>query len=249
MIHIAAQVAPAADDPSFQITKRQLTLQVVNTTCLSVSCQGQTITIDPSQLQFTPDIAVGYLGKEACIELAWDSERFNTRDMAASVVERKGISDLTDVLFLVGFDGQDMYLITREWIAAAPNGVTFTPIIPSGMEFLRPRLWLTEQSSLLKTLVIKNKAKRTLLSQIKTGDSLAALEYQVDLLSQLVLSLMAAQTAVASPSWLVAFQNVLTNDSSLQFKGADAAAADIANYKAGLRTLQKNYISQRSQVA
>jgi hypothetical protein len=249
MIHIAAQVAPAADDPAFQAGKRVLSLQVVNTTCLSISCQGQTITIDPSQLQFTPDIAVGYAGLEAAIELAWDSERFNSRDMAASLVERKGIADLTQALFMVGFDGQDMYLITRQWIAASPDGVTFTPIVPSGLEFLRPRLWLTEQSALLKPLVIKNKAKRTLLSQIKTGDSLAALEYQVDLLSQLVLSLMASQSAVASPSWLAAFQNALTNQSSLQFKGADAVATEIGNYKAGLRTLQKNYISQRSQEA
>lgn len=247
MIHVAAQVVPSADDPSFQNGKLVLTLQVVNTTCLSISCQGQTITIDPSLLQFTPDIAVGYAGLETSIELAWDSERFNSRDMASSVMERKDITNLTDALFVVGFDGQDMYLITRQWIAAVPDGVTFTSIVPTGTEFLRPRLWLTGQSALLKPLVIKNKAKRTLLSQIKTGDSLAALEYQVDLLSQLVLSLMAAQSTVASPTWLAAFQGALAAQSSLQFKGADAATAEIATYKSGLRTLQKNYFTQRSQ--
>jgi hypothetical protein len=249
MIYLAAQVAPAADDPAFQTDKRILTVQVVNNTCLNISCNGQTITLDPSLLQFTPDVAVGYLGLENTIELAWDSERFNSRDMASSLVERKGIQDLTDALFMVGFDGQNMFVITRQWIAAAPAGVTFTAITPTGLEFMRPRLWLTEQSALLKPLVIKNKAKRVLLSQIKTGDSLAALEYQVDLLSQLVLTLIDAQTNFTAPSWLATYRTALTNQSSVQFKGADAVATELENFKTSLRTLQKNYFSQRSQEA
>jgi hypothetical protein len=249
MIYLAAQVAPAADDPAFQPDKRILTVQVVNNTCLSISCNGQTITLDPSLLQFTPDVAVGYLGLENTIELAWDSERFNSRDMASSLVERKDIQDLTDALFMVGFDGQNMFVITRQWIAATPAGVIFTAITPTSLEFMRPRLWLTEQSTLLKPLVIKNKAKRVLLSQIKTGDSLAALEYQVDLLSQLVLTLIDAQTNFTAPSWLATYRTALTNQSSVQFKGADAVATELENFKTSLRTLQKNYFSQRSQEA
>ena len=255
MIHIAAQVVTQPQtDGDFEAVQSQvhladaLTLEVVNEVCLKVSFKGQLITLDARLLYAQPDMAVGYLGLEDHIELVWDSERFSARDAASSVADRKGVTDLTRYLFLVAFDGEDIFFITRHQIVAPPEDASHTPIVRDGLEFMRPRQWLASQSSALGSLSVKNKAKRRLLSQIKAEDSLAALEKQVDLLSQLVVAMAQSLPSDQRPTWVDSFQANLSKDTSTQFMGEVASVSDIHDHKTRMRTLQAAYFAQRGEV-
>jgi len=255
MIHIAAQVVtqPQTDDDleatQYQVSLAEaLTLEVANDVCLKVSFKGQAITLDARLLYAQPDMAVGYLGLEDQIELVWDSERFSARDAASSVAERKGVTDLTRYLFIVAFDGEDIFFITRHQIVAPPEGASHTPIVRDGLEFMRPRQWVAAQRSALLSLSVKNKAKRRLLSQVKAEDSLAALEKQVDLLSQLVITMAQSLPSDQRPTWLDSFQVNLSQDTSTQFMGEVVSVADIHAHKTRMRTLQSAYFAQRSEV-
>ncbi len=100
MIHIAAQVVapinPEVSNDEFAYQRRvddSLALEVVDGGCLKVTFKHQSITLDPRRPYSKPDMAVAYQGLEDVIELVWDSERFNARDTASSVVERKGVYD------------------------------------------------------------------------------------------------------------------------------------------------------------
>ena len=255
MIHIAAHVVtPPQTDGDFEATHYQvslaeaLKLEVANDVCLKVSFRGQSITLDARLLYAQPDMAVGYLGLEDQIELVWDSERFSARDAASSVAERKGVTDLTRYLFLVAFDGEDIFFITRHQIVAPPDGASHTPIVRDGLEFMRPRQWVAAQRSALLSLSVKNKAKRRLLSQVKAEDSLAALEKQVDLLSQLVVAMAQSLPSDQRPTWLDSFQANLSQDTSTQFMGEVASVSDIHDHKTRMRTLQAAYFAQRGEV-
>ena len=255
MIHIAAHVVtPPQTDGDFEATQHQvslaeaLKLEVANDVCLKVSFRGQSITLDARLLYAQPDMAVGYLGLEDQIELVWDSERFSARDAASSVAERKGVTDLTRYLFLVAFDGEDIFFITRHQIVAPPEGASHTPIVRDGLEFMRPRQWVAAQRSALLSLSVKNKAKRRLLSQVKAEDSLAALEKQVDLLSQLVVAMAQSLPSDQRPTWLDSFQANLSQDTSTQFMGEVASVSDIHDHKTRMRTLQAAYFAQRGEV-
>ncbi len=246
MIHIAAEVFSPTNEGELPPTG-VLHLQALEGGCLQIKYRGKTITLDPSRLDFKPDVAVGYAGLENDIQLVWDSERFNSRDVASRIADKKGVADLTDYLFLVGFDGAGLYLVTRLQVAHIPAGIAHTAIDAESLHFRRPRLWLADQSPSLLSLVVRNKAKRDLLAHIKPEDSLAALENQIDLLTQIVLALLEDQPTANPAPWLEQFAALMAEHSSLQFKGAQASVADLLLHKQGLRALQRRYLSERSQ--
>lgn len=246
MIRVAG--VPTPEDISAQDTQFKrgvLELEVVDELCLKVTCLNQSITLDPRKLEFTPDMAVGYLGLEDKIQLVWDSERFGTRDTAASVVDRKGVADLTNFLFIAGFSGEDLFLITRKKLIASDAYCEVIHIEPDGMEYLRPRLWIASQDQTLLQWIVRNKAKRELLSKINTGDALAALEKQLDLMTGLVVQL--AASLAAPPDWLDPLKAVLAQNASTQYKSDAQNIVEIGVQKKQLRALQAQYFAARSQ--
>jgi hypothetical protein len=244
-----AQTTVAVTNVSLPVdTSEALTLAVVDAVCLQVTYKNQTITLDPRLLLETPDMAVGYAGLESSIELVWDSERFNSRGAASSVAERKGVRDLTQHLFIVGFDGGDIHFITRKQIqplAVNIAGITLSSIVKDDLNYMRPRQWMASHTRGLQTLIIRNKAKRPLLAQIKPEDSIAALEKQLDLVTQLVITLSASLPAAQVPNWLAALTTMMSQSSATQFMGDDAAVSDIAATKAVIRKLQTTYFNLR----
>lgn len=246
MINVAALCLDgdlSVDDSESEV----LRLEVVDGVCLKVTAKHCAITLDPRLLADKPDMAMGYLGLEDAIELVWDSERFNSRDAASSVAERKGVDALAKNLFVVGFEGENIHLITRKTVRAIPEGVNHTAITPESLEHLRPRQWIAAQNSGLQSLVIKNKAKRSLMAHVKTLDSLSALEKQVDLLSELLIAISAGVPASQRPAWLDEFTAGLKESSANQFVGDLAAVAEVMAYKNTMRSLQKTYLARRSE--
>jgi len=222
-------------------------IELVDSVCLKVTAKNSEIVIDPRRVTSKPDIAVGYDGLGGSIELVWDSEMFNSRDTASSIADRKNINSLYRSLFFVAFDGEDMHLITRRPILSVPQGVTYTPIESGDIDFNRPRQWLSSLSDSMLALVVKNKAKRQLMSQLKPLDSLSALEKQVDLLSEIIVKIASGMEPGQQPEWLAEFSAGLESFSANKLIGGQAATAEVIAYKQGLRNLQATYLLQRSK--
>lgn len=88
-------------------------------------------------------------------------------------------------------------------------------------------------------------AKRDLLGKVSPINMLSEQEKQIDLLSMLVVELAEKQPESERPDWLPAFKAMLEQHSSVQFKGAAGALADVAVRKAGMRELQRAYFAKR----
>ncbi len=224
-----------------------MALLVVDDVCLRVEMDGCSVVLDPRLPYRKPDIASGHPGAESDIGLVWDSERFNTRSTASSVVDRKTLADVTakSQLFLMGFVGDDIHLHTRLAVGQVPNGVVHTRMTREDLHYARPRLWLAEQVGTFSELVIRNKAKRKLLAQIKLEDSIAALEKQIDLLSAVVFALMKGEPA---PAWADELKQAIEANSSTDHGGATGSIAGVAAHKAGIRALQAQYFASRAEV-
>ena len=88
-------------------------------------------------------------------------------------------------------------------------------------------------------------AKSALVKRISPLDAIADAEKQIDLLSMLVISLAEKQPEDERPEWLPQFKAAVEQGSSLQFKGADKAIADVAERKAQIRALQGQYFKAK----
>lgn len=198
------------------------------------------IFIDPSIVEQKPDICAGYLSYDGSIQLFWDSEKGHTRDAVSSVLERKGIVNIVDALFMVAFSNTGAYLTGGVPLSAAPTGsAQFVPLALNQT----PRLWLGQQDPAIQAIIDKAKAKRPLLARVNTIDTVAELEKQVDMLSAMVIALMDKQPAADQPAWFATFKQMIAASSSLQFKTIDECLADVNGIKSGIRALQTVYFN------
>ena len=83
------------------------------------------------------------------------------------------------------------------------------------------------------------------ISQPTLSRNIAALEKQLDLVTQLVITLSASLPAAQVPNWLAALTTMMSQSSATQFMGDDAAVSDIAATKAVIRKLQTTYFNLR----
>ena len=167
----------------------------------------------------------------------WDSERFNTRDMASSIADRKGIADIVDYVCLIGFDVNVTYVVFRKPVTPA-DCVTLVP--ENDPAIFRPRDWMGQQSAILAACVTQNKAKRTMLAHTSTYDTLASLEQQVDLLTELVAALIAGSPA---PAWAQAFITAMQTDSSVATGSESTTTTSVSAQKNKNRGLQAAYLT------
>jgi hypothetical protein len=84
-------------------------------------------------------------------------------------------------------------------------------------------------------------AKRELLAQINTNDSVANLEKQVDVLSELVFAL--ADIAAEKPAWYDTFKESVRSSSSAN--PSNELIEKMKNEKSRLRSLVEKYVQQR----
>ncbi|WP_449413228.1 hypothetical protein [Pandoraea soli] len=98
-----------------------LVVVTANNNKIQISYNAKTIEIDPSIVTTKPDFTAVYEGVEQTMVLGWDSERFNTRDMASSIADRKGIADIVDYVCLIGFDVNVTYVVLRKPVTPADS--------------------------------------------------------------------------------------------------------------------------------
>jgi hypothetical protein len=198
--------------------------------------QSHTLVLNPALVTQQPDICAGYIGRDVGIQLVWDSERFNTRDAASSVADRKSVPDVADSKFMAGFVGGDCYVVVCAPLREAPRNVQFAELPHTNT----PRDWIASQHPLLKSLVQRNRAKRKALAHLNPMDSIAALEQQLDMLSQVVFTLVQGQPL---PPWAAALAESIKRHSSVRDDAQGLAS--IATHKARVRALQATYFTER----
>lgn len=199
-----------------------------------------TFVFSPDQASQSPDVGLLVVGRKGETSLVWLSELSNDRVAHAHAMGRVNVSSIAPVAaFVVTSTGEcHCFVSAAETYAGDLSCVVDTS---AGI-----------QSEVLKTHIPEivdyfNRvdAKNELLAQVRTTDSLAALEAQVDLLSVLVIDLLAQVPESDHPAWLPAFSDMVSGQSCVQFKGPDGALLDVLKHKTGMRELQRRYFARR----
>lgn len=222
---------------SVELVGDTLRIELFESTAEGAEVKSHTIDLDPALVLERPDICAGYIGRDLGIQLVWDTERFNTRDAGSSVADRKSVPDVADSKFVAGFTDTGCYVVICAPLKQIPVGVQFEERQHNNA----PRDWLAAQEFSLYALVKRNRAKRAALAHLKPLDSIAELEKQVDLLSDIVFRLVAN---APMPDWLEGLLEVTRTHSSV--RSESEALQDISKHKATVRAIQQDYFESRS---
>lgn len=203
---------------------------------------SQAIVLQPTALYQTPDIVVGYPYLTGQIQLVWDSEIFNTRTAYSSVLDRKGVHNFADWLFMAAFDGDDLYVVSR--VPVESNSEEIEVVYEDiKTTYFQARPWFAEQSEALASMVSRNRAKRALLSQVKPEDSISYLEQQLDVVTTALIAL--AKSGSVPAGTLGVLEEVIKESSTARLTNTEVTDAILSN-KTAIRNLQDAYFSTRS---
>ena len=86
--------------------------------------------------------------------------------------------------------------------------------------------------------------KMQMIDEISLYDSVSSLEKQVDLLSNLVVTLIQANPSIA-PSWFDEYVKLVVPESTEVYKTAEELVLAVAESKSFLRAVQRNYIQAK----
>lgn len=223
-------------------------IQEIGTNRLKLTYNGKETVIDGNGISESPDIVSAYFGSPSAksfldtqkLALVWDSERFNSRSTASSLLDRKGLLNLTEDVFVVGFAEGNMWVYCRRSVKLLPEGAVLADV---DVAKVQPRDWFSAESPELAALVQRNRAKRKLLAHVKPEDSIAALEKQVDLLTLVIAELVANRPV---PEWFPLLENTVNLKGSNTVKNAAESIEEININKTEVRSLQSEYFTART---
>lgn len=241
MIRVSGILASSLQN-STPVEERAVTLTIADTGVLTFVTQGKSVTLDPALIA-KPDLVAGYVTPRAELELVWDSERFNTRTACSSVADRKSIQNVDDYVFVVGYDADGTYVCVNTPLADTPINCEFVPFSDDEWKALRSRVWMADQSVGMAALMKQRNAKRVLLAQVKPEDALAALENQVDLLTELVGALINSEDI---PAWASDLITLVQAKGSNTLRTTNEMLSTIDAEKTHIRTLQAEYYATRN---
>lgn len=247
MIYYAANVTgdtETTNDP----TGHYVEVEQLGPSRLKFTYRGKSVVVDSNELSDPTDIVFVYLGSPAAeafsdtqkLALVWDSERFNSRSTASSLLDRKGLVNLTEDVFAVGFAGGDIWVYCRRSVKFLPEGAVLADV---NVAEVQPRDWFSNESPELAAFIHRNRAKRKLLAHVKPENSIAALEKQVDLLTLVVAELVANRPA---PDWFHLLEDVVNLKGTNTIKSAAEAIEEISTNKTEIRALQSAYYTART---
>jgi hypothetical protein len=246
MIYYAANVVSEPEKSGDALD--YIDIQEIGVNRLKITFKGKEAIFDGNGLTQSPDIASAYVGSPSSkafsdtqkLAVVWDSERFNSRSTASSLLDRKGLANLTDDIVVVGFAEGDMWVYCRHAVKSLPEGAEVTNTAVANVQ---PRDWLSAESPELAALVRRNRAKRKLLAHVKPENSIAALEKQVDLLTLVVAELVANRPA---PDWFPLLENVVSLKGSNTVMDVVESIEEVSINKTEVRALQSEYFTART---
>lgn len=195
---------------------------------------------DSTLVSNKPDMAFLVINRLGSPKLVWASEVFNDRVAHAHVMSRANVSAIEPVaVFAVEATGDAHCFVSSSNVYVGnldcvidTSGRTQSEVIGA----LVPGL----QSYLRKLL-----AKRALLGQLSTTDSLAALEAQLDLLTSVVSSLIARLPEAERPALAALLTGITEQAGTATLHSEDKLLQEIEGHKLKVRALQREYFAQR----
>lgn len=187
-----------------------------------------------------PDMAFLVINRLGSPKLVWASEVFNDRVAHAHVMSRVNVSAIEPVaVFAVEATGDSHCFVSSSNVYVGnldcvidTSGRTQSEVIGA----LVPGL-----QSYLRKLI----AKRTLLGQLSTTDSLAALEAQLDLLTSVVSSLIVRLPEAERPALAALLTGITDQAGTATLHSEDKLLQEIEGHKLKVRALQREYFAQR----
>lgn len=197
---------------------------------------------DSTLVSNKPDMAFLVINRLGSPKLVWASEVYNDRVAHAHVMSRVNVSAIEPVaVFAVEASGDAHCFVSSSNVYVGnldcvidTSGRTQSEVIGA----LVPSL----QSYLRKLL-----AKRALLGQLSTTDSLAALEAQLDLLTSVVSSLTLRLPEEERPALAALLTGITDQAGTATLHSEDKLLQEIEGHKLKVRVLQREYFAQRGE--
>lgn len=187
------------------------------------------------RVTYGPDVMYLVRARSGAWVIVWASELHESRDSWSALMVRKGIDTFNPVAVVgVAPDAKDFTAIF--FCNAIASGIA-QPILDTSGE--TGDMMLKRLMPSIEPFLQRQWAKHKLLKEVKTNDSLAALEQQLDLLTAIVAAGQAGQPA---PEWAQDFFAAMASSSSLTLTQPAAAVAKVGTFKSALRALQAVYL-------
>lgn len=201
-------------------------------------------TFDTSLVTDRPDIAFLVTSRMGKPELVWTSEIFNDRVSHAHVMGRVNVSSVAPIAaFAIEEDGE------AHCFVSGPQAHV------GALECVVDESWETQSEILIKHIPSfgayfkKLQAKSSLLAGVRTTDSLAALEAQLDMLTTLVGALIELLPEVERPAFAVQLMDINKQAGAATIHPLDKLLNDLSAHKTKMRALQSKYFELRDGVA
>lgn len=230
-----------ASDPAAPIPG----LVTVATTPTGFTMKSEALALDfefvLARVAYGPDVMYLTRARSGAWAIVWASELHESRDSWSALMVRKGIDTFNPVV-IVGVDATRADFTAIFFCNAIAPAIT-SPLVDSSGE--SGDMMLKRLMPSIEPFLQRQWAKHKLLKEVKTNDSLAALEQQLDLLTAVVAQIVKAGAFVQSgvvPVWTQDFLDAATSSSSLTLTDPPAAIAKMSAFKTALRKLQAVYL-------
>lgn len=237
MIFIRGNEAVKKEDARFILT------QTENGFIIQTNGLEDAFEFDKTKLEFFPDIA--YLTKNIWGQptLFWQSEIGHTRDGYSAVCFRKKINmgalQGAYAVFAVGADGIP-HVVTYGDTFVENAKTKITLVSTEGTETACDIFERNIPS--ISQYMTHYRAKADALSRFNAVDSIAAMEWQIDLMASALKVIVAELPADKRPAWWGDFEtSVLGNASFSRFGGEAGVIPKITEEKAKARVVQNNF--------
>lgn len=207
-----------------------------------LSASGWSFEFDATLAPTKPDIALLALNRRGQPRLVWGREVFNERAGITFAMGRNDIALTAPFIaaFAVEEDGTPHCFVM--------SGNTYVgdlqcTVVQGGQSFTDV---FQEQVPGLRAHIQKAVAKRALLGSVLYADSLAALEAQVDLLTQVVARVVSLLPESERPGVAQALAEIVAANGVTGLHTQEKLLAEITSQKQKLRDLQRAYIAARN---
>lgn len=199
---------------------------------------------DEEALQFVPDIAFLVIGTDGPA-LLWGSELYNSRDGLAHAQHRAHLFNMRTV----GAFAIDEFGVSHCFVngVAKVESCEEQTVEVGEDERVTSRIFIAHVPSVSKFLK-RMYLKKKLLGRVNGMDSLAALESQVDLLTEIVMALVKKLPADERPEIAAKLADAVKGVSCSDVRDRDSLLADIRECKTNVRSQQIDYFAERQAI-